>query len=486
MTGSYALGVDSSTGATKVEIVDIASGHLVATSRTPHPATTPPVSEQDPETWWRALLTCLEAVTDHLPSVGAIGISGQQHGLVALDRDDCPVRPAKLWNDTTSAAESEGLIARLGPDVWASAAGSVPGPSFTVTKLAWLQGHEPEHYRNVRRVGLPHDYLNLRISGRWTTDRGDASGTGYWSPSQGRYLPELLADADINVDDIEFPRVANPFEAIGSISSSRLLELGLDSNCLVAPGSGDNMCAALGLGVAPDDLVVSLGTSGTAYAVSNVSTSDAKGFVAGFADASGRFLPLVCTLNATKVTESVRALLGVDHAEFDTLALNSSQGANGLTLVPYFDGERTPNLPDASGSLLGIRNPLERTDLARAAVEGVTCGLLDGVDALLDNGVTARGRFFLIGGGARSESFAQVFACLSTRAVLIPENGETVARGAAVQAACVLGGESPSDIASRWKLDAGRVVEPAPCDGESATEVRARFREAAQASRPIK
>ncbi len=478
----YVIGVDSSTGATKVEIVDMASGELVSQGRASHPATTPPVSEQDPEVWWRALLTGLESVSDHLPLVGAMAISGQQHGLVALDHNDEPVRPAKLWNDTTSARESSDLISKLGPDTWASATGSVPGPSFTVTKLAWLQTHEPEHYRQVRRAGLPHDFLNLKTCGRWATDRGDASGTGYWSPSENRYLPELLADAGIAAGEIEFPRVANPFEAIGSVSNPQLIELGLEPTCIVAPGSGDNMCAALGLGVAPDDLVVSLGTSGTAYAISNTPTSDSQGLVAGFADATGRYLPLVCTLNATKVTESFRQLLGVDYDEFDRLALTAEQGANGLTLVPYFDGERTPNLPTASGALIGLRNPIRRSDIARAAFEGVTCGLLDGVDALLNNGVTARGRFFLIGGGSRSAAFAQTFASLSGRNVLVPDNDETVARGAAVQAACVAEGTSPSDLAARWRLDAGQVTEPGAPVGEPADDVRARYRLAVRAT----
>ncbi len=241
------------------------------------------------------------------------------------------------------------------------------------------------------------------------------------------------------------------------------------------------MCAALGLGVAPGDLVVSLGTSGTAYSVSNTPTGDPQGLVAGFADATGRFLPLVCTLNATKVTESIRALLGVDYAEFDRMALQSPQGAGGLTLIPYFDGERTPNLPGSSGGLVGLRNPIDRSGLARAAIEGVTCGLLDGVDALLNCGVTTEGRFFLIGGGSKSEAFGQVFASLSARDVLVPHNDETVARGAAVQAACAHGGESPGEVASRWQLDAGRVVEPRTEGGEPPDEVRARYRAASQA-----
>ncbi len=474
------LGADSSTGSTKVEILSLADGRLIDQARSPHPATTPPVSEQHPDTWWQAFLHCLDQVAENLPSVRAISISGQQHGLVVLDGADQPLRPAKLWNDTTSALESQQMIDLLGRQRWAHEVGSLPGPSFTITKLKWLSDHEPATFGSVRRVGLPHDYLNLKITGRWTTDRGDASGTGYWSPREGRYRADLLSEVGLDIDSIELPRVANPFASIGTVSSHELTNRGVASDTLVAPGSGDNMSAALGLGVGPGDLVVSLGTSGTAYAVSNTPTSDETGLVAGFADATGRYLPLVCTLNATKVTESFRALLDVDHTEFDRLAMAAPQGANGLTLVPYFDGERTPNLPNASGLLSGLRAPMNRPQIARAAVEGVTCGLLDGVDALLNAGVPLPGRFFLIGGGARSQAFATSFASLSGRSVLIPEADETVARGAAVQAACVATGETPTSIAERWQLDRAETVEPSIHEeAESAEAVRARYRHVA-------
>lgn len=475
----YVLGIDSSTGSTKVEVVDLATGDLVANASSGHPATTPPVSEQNPLAWWDALRSCLVEVKDHLPSVRALAVSGQQHGLVLLDGDDQPVRPAKLWNDTTSAEQSQALIDALGHHSWATQVGSIPGPSFTITKLAWMAQNEPEVLATAQKLGLPHDYLNLQLSGQWVTDRGDASGTGYWSPSTGTYMHELIQRAGVAATQLQLPRVAEPFESIGPVSNSIVQDFGLPADAIVAPGSGDNMGAALGLGVGPGDVVVSLGTSGTAYAVSNAPTTDERGLVAGFADATGNYLPLVCTLNATKVTESIRKLLNVDYAEFDQLALSAPQGANGVTLIPYFDGERTPNLPDATGSLVGLRTSVERSDIARAAFEGVACGLLDGVDALVDSGVVADGRFFLIGGGSRSEAFRQVFAGLSGRDIIIPTNDETVARGAAVQAACVLTGESPSTIADRWNLSAGTVVSPPSSPGESAQTVRSRYRAAA-------
>ncbi len=314
------------------------------------------------------------------------------------------------------------------------------------------------------------------------TDRGDASGTGYWSPSAEEYVPEAIDIAGGSLDQLELPRVANPFESIGFITNRSIRRLGLRKDVIVAPGTGDNMGAALGLGLVPGDVVVSLGTSGTAYAVSNTPTSDAHGLVAGFADATGRYLPLVCTLNATKVTESIRALLNVDYDGFDHLALDAPQGANGVTLVPYFDGERTPNRPEANGSLVGLRTSVQRSDIARAAIEGVACGLLDGVDALVNNGVAMNGLFFLIGGGSRSRAFGEVFASLSGREVIVPENDETVARGAAVQVACVLTGDGPSTVASRWGLGVGTVIAVPQESGDSAEVVRARYRSAAAES----
>ncbi len=475
-TSDLVAGIDSSTGATKVELVDLASGAVVGQARSPHAPTTPPVSEQDPQDWWRALVDCFEQLQEHLPAIRALSISGQQHGMVTLDADNVPVRPAKLWNDTTSAPQSTELIERVGATAWATSTGSIPGPAFTVTKLAWLAENEPDSLELVRRVGLPHDYLSFRLTGRWTTDRGDASGTGYWSPTSGEYLPDLVQAAGVRPAWIEFPEVLSPFEAVGVVTAPELLALGVGHDVVVGPGSGDNMCAALGLGVRPGDVVVSLGTSGTAYAVSEQPTNDESGFVAGFADATGRYLPLVCTLNATKVTESIRGLLNVSYEEFDELALSAPQGSNGLTLVPYFDGERTPNRPDATGALVGLRTSVERSDMARAGFEGVTCGLLDGVDALTTSGVVADGRFFLIGGGSKSAAFASIFASLSERDILLPASDETVARGAAVQAGCVLTGQEPDHLAAAWSLDQSRLVTPPDSVAVSASVVRDRYR----------
>jgi xylulokinase len=456
-------GVDSSTTATKVEVRDLDTGHVVGGGSAPHPPTQPPRSEQQPDTWLAAFEAAWRQAGD--PDVAAISVAGQQHGMVALDADRRVVRPAKLWNDTESAPEAAWLIGRLpgGRRAWADACGLVPVASFTITKLAWLQRHEPSAWERLAHVVLPHDWLTLELTGRLVTDRGDASGTGYWSAASGTYRHDLLALVDPARDwSTVVPRVLGPLEAAGEWHGA-----------LVGPGTGDNMAGALGVGLRPGDVVVSIGTSGTVYGVSDEPTADPSGIVAGFADATGRHLPLVCTLNATKVTDAVRRLLGVDHEELDSLALAGAPGAAGLTLLPYLDGERTPDRPNATGVLAGLRSDVGREQLARAAVEGVVCGLLDGLDALAAFAPTG-GQLIVVGGGARSRAYRQVLADLSGREVLVHHVREQVATGACVQAAAVAATSEPADVADAWKLGAGDIVEPGP-GATTASDVRAAY-----------
>jgi xylulokinase len=425
---------------------DADTGALVADGRAPHPATTPPRSEQHPAAWRDALA----AARAGLPAVDAISIAGQQHGLVALDSTGEPVRPAKLWNDTESAPDAQWLRGKLDDAEWANACGSVPVAAFTITKLSWLHRCEPDVWARVARVCLPHDWLTMQLTGSFTTDRGDASGTGYFSATEDAYRPELLAIVDGDRDwSAALPRVLAPTEAAG-----------VHDGAVVAPGTGDNMAAALGIGLAPGDVAISLGTSGTVFAVSDTPTFDASGAVAGFADATGRFLPLVCTLNATKVTDAIARLLGVTHEELDALALDVEAGARGVTVVPYFDGERTPDRPDATGTIAGLRSDATREQIARAAYEGVVCGVLAGLDALRAVGVDTTGRLVLVGGGARSGAYQRVVADLAGRTVTVPAPQEHVATGACVQAAAVLHGRAPHDIAAAWHLDTGTTVDP--------------------------
>ncbi|MEY4136045.1 MAG: hypothetical protein RL205_173 [Actinomycetota bacterium] len=438
-------GVDSSTQSVKVVVRDAETGALIRESRAAHPEGT----SVDPRAWWSALNSALDGMLD---GVSAMAVAGQQHGMVALDSAGEPVRDALLWNDTRSAAAADDLVREWGgPQAWADAVGSVPVAAFTVSKARWLAEHEPENAARAESMMLPHDYLTWNLAGRpevATTDRGDVSGTGYWSPATGSYRDDLFTLAFGR--QLRLPRVAAPAEIVGHTASG----------IAIAPGTGDNMGAGLALELAPGDVVVSLGTSGTAFACSSVPSADATGAVAGFADATGRFLPLVCTLNAARILTSTAAMLGVGFDELAELALSAPAGSQGLVLLPYFDGERTPNLPHATGSLHGItRANYTPANIARSAYEGMLGGLADAVDALVDVGVIP-GRIMLVGGAAANSAVAQVAATLFDVPIEIPTPGEYVADGAARQAAWALSGaaEPPS-----WGLgSAGERFEPAP------------------------
>ncbi len=410
--------------------------------------------------------------------VVAMAVGGQQHGMVVMDSSYEVIRPAKLWNDTESAPQAAAMVDKIGARSWADTTGSVPVAAFTITKLAWLAENEPEHFERVQYVLLPHDWLTFRLTGQLTTDRGDASGTGYWSPATQTWSTGLLNLIDGGRDwTMCLPKICEPTEAAGTLLGWVAGELGLPANVIVGPGSGDNMAAALGIGLKPGDVALSLGTSGTVYAVSSSPTADESGCVAGFADASGNYLPLVCTLNATKVSDFAMRMLGVSPEEFNDLVLSVPLGAGGLTLLPYLDGERTPNRPDATGTLVGVRSNTSRAEFARASVEGVVCGLLDGLDALAEAGVNTNGRLYILGGGAKSSAYRQTVADLAKRAIVVPASEEHVATGAAVQAAAVfrgLGPESLSTIAASWGLGTGVEVS-AMVTPDEADAVRARY-----------
>ncbi|MFZ8997486.1 MAG: xylulokinase [Ilumatobacteraceae bacterium] len=480
MGAPLVVGVDSSTQSVKVEARRLDTGDVVAVGSARHPATTPPVSEQDPNAWWTALVEACAALGECRRDVVAIAVAGQQHGLVLLDEGGVPLRPAKLWNDTTSAPQAERLVTALGAERWAARIGSVPVASFTITKLAWVAEHEPDVIARTARVMLPHDHLTWRLTGEHVTDRGDASGSGWFDAATGTVDLELLAMATGADWSGRVPTVLDATVAAGTLAEGAAVELGLPSGIVVGPGTGDNMGAALGLGLRAGDVAISLGTSGTAFAVSATPTRDASGAVAGFASASGEFLPLVCTLNATKVTDTVARWLGTDAAGLARLALDAAPSPGDVVLVPYFDGERTPNLPDATGTFVGLTNVTTREQLALAAHDGVLCGLLDGVDALRSAGASVNGRIFLVGGGARSEAYRRRLAELAGRPVTVPDTDETVATGAAVQAAVVTGSGSFEAVAQRWACGRGTDVEPLV----DATERRAAYAAARVSRRP--
>ena len=435
-------GVDSSTQACKVVIRDAADGRVVRWGRAAHPTGT----EVDPEAWWHALQAAV-ADAGGLADVDALAIGGQQHGMVALDSDGAVVRPALLWNDTRSAAAAEQLIAEFGVEALAARTGSVPVASFTSTKARWMRDAEPAEASRTAAIALPHDWLTWRLRGfgpgagvldELATDRSEASGTGYWNPVTGEYDREIL-EAALGHDAV-VPRVLGSDASAGTTAATDAAPAGIR----LGAGAGDNAAAALGLGARRGDAVISIGTSGTVFAVSERPVADPTGTVAGFADASGLFLPLIATLNAARVLDAIAALLGVDHHELGRLAASASPGSAGAVLQPYFEGERTPNRPDATATLFGMTlASTTRENVARAAIEGVLCGLADGLDAVRGQGIEVE-RALLIGGSAQNPAVASIAAEVFDVPVDVPEPGEYVAAGAAAQAAWMLDGERPT------------------------------------------
>lgn len=458
-------GVDTSTQSCKVVVRDAESGALVREGRAAHPDGT----EVDPAAWWRALEEA-SAQAGGLDDVAAVAVAGQQHGMVCLDEAGEVVRPALLWNDTRSAGAAAELTTELGgARWWADAVGLVPVASFTVTKLRWLAEHEPANAERTAAVCLPHDWLTWRLSagtggsggtsggnGGTTggkrpgldalrTDRGDASGTGYFSAVTNEYRLDILRQAFGREPLV--PTVLGPTGVAGTTAAGAPL----------GPGTGDNAAAALGVGARPGDVVVSIGTSGTVFSVAEKPAADESGAVAGFADATGRFLPLIATLNAARVLDAAGAMIGAGHDELSELALSGRPGADGLVLVPYLEGERTPNRPLSTGAVHGLTlRTATRAHLARAAVEGMLCALADGLDALVAQG-TVVNRVILVGGGARSEAVRRIAPEVFGHPVLVPAPGEYVADGAARQAAWVLaGGDGPPP---EWTLGAVETYE---------------------------
>jgi xylulokinase len=460
-------GVDSSTQATKVLVVDADDGSVVASGRAPHGvAGEAGARETHPDDWWQALAAALRG-TRRAGEVAAIAVAGQQHGLVALDAAGRPLRPAMLWNDTRAAPDAAALVRALGADRWAELMGAVPVASFTVAKWAWLRRLEPQVAAAARAVHLPHDHLNLRLTGQAATDRGDASGTCWWSTATGRYAQQVLELPAVRLDPDLLPPVLGPSDRAGEVSAAAAAELGLPAGAAVAPGSGDNMGAALGLGAGPGAPVLSLGTSGTAFAVSEARPADPTGIVAGFADAAGRFLPLACTLNATLAIDRLAGWLGLDR--------EAVEPGGEVVVLPWLDGERTPNLPHAAGSIEGLRHDTTPGQILRAAYEGAVAGLLDALDAIdaAGSGLDPHAPLMLVGGGAQGAAWRETVRRLGGRPVLVPRATELVALGAAVQAAAVLAGEQPADVARHWDTSAGELLDPLERDTAALERVAA-------------
>lgn len=453
-------GVDSSTQSCTLLVVDAESGEVVRSASTPHP----PGTEVDPNEWWAALQGAIAAVGG-LDDVAAVSVGGQQHGMIALDTEGQVLRPALLWNDTRSAGAARDLVSELGADQWAARVGTVPVASITAAKVRWLADHEPELADRVAALALPHDWLTWRLRGTGrladlVTDRSDASGTGYFDPVTNEYQRDLLALAlRRDSGDVHLPQVVSPSTALDGAGFA------------LGAGCGDNAGAALGLGLRAGQSSISIGTSGVVAAVSATATHDASGLVAGFADATGLHLPLACTLNGARVLDTVRGLFDVSHDELSRLALSADPGAGGVVHVPYLEGERTPNLPDSTGTFAGLTLATStRENLARAAVEGLWCLLAEAVDAMRAQGVQIEAAS-LIGGAAKSAAVRAIAPTVLGIDVTVPESAEYVALGAARQAAWALSG---ADEPPAWAVASVETVS-----GEHRPEILERYRAAA-------
>jgi xylulokinase len=452
-------GIDSSTQACKVVVCDADTGTVVREGRAGHPAGT----EIAPAAWESAAVEAI-ASAGGFDDVDAVAVGAQQHGMVCLDATGEVVRPALLWHDVRSADAALALVEELGGTrAWAQAVGVVPLAAITVSKLRWLADNEPHLADRAAAVCLPHDWLTWRLRGdtevaTLTTDRSDASGTGYYDAAGDGYRFDLLELA-MRGRRPELPAVLGP-------SGQKA-----GGGKVFGAGLGDNAAAALGLGAEEGDVIVSVGTSGVVAAVSANPVRDDNGLVAGFADGTGRYLPLVCTLNGARVIDAAAAILRVDHDELSRLAVSAPPGSEGLVLVPYLEGERTPNRPNATGALHGLRvSNATSANLARAAVEGLLCALADGLAQLTGHGIAAR-RIVLVGGGARSRALREIAPTVLGMPVLAPIPAEYVALGAARQAAWALRG-SPQPPAWKPPPTDEYTADPAPAVLERYARVR--------------
>jgi len=438
---SLYIGVDSGTQSVKAIALDAETGRVVAEARAPHhliEGLPPGHMEQHPQEWASAMDAAIGEVASKIDRtrVRGIGVSGQQHGFVPLDERGEVIRPAKLWCDTSTAPECAILTRKLGgPKSVIRKTGLPFLPGYTAPKVLWLKRHEPANFKRLRHILLPHDYLNFHLTGNYFMEFGDASGTGFLDVRRRVWSREAADAVDRRVAAC-LPPLSPSHESCGTLRPGIAARYGFPSGTMVSAGGGDNMMGAIGTGnVVPGAVTASFGTSGTIYAFSRKPVVDPTGEIAAFCSSTGGWLPLLCTMNVTGVTEQVRALFDWSLAELEAVAATAPAGADGLTLLPYFDGERTPNLPRGTGVYFGInRRTLERGHLARAAIEGATLGMNYGLRRLAALGVKAR-EIRLTGGGARSALWRQIAADIFGVPVVAMAQDESAALGGALQAA---------------------------------------------------
>jgi xylulokinase len=438
---SLYVGVDSGTQSVKAIALDADSGLVVAEARAPHHliAGLPPGHmEQHPQEWVAAMDAAIGEVASRIDRsrVRGIGVSGQQHGFVPLDEAGAVIRPAKLWCDTSTAAECAILTRKLGGPAAVIRKTGLPFlPGYTAPKVLWLKRREPGNFRRLRHILLPHDYLNLHLTGNYFMEHGDASGTGFMDVRKRAWSRAAMDAVDARVAGC-LPELSPSHEPCGTLRPLVARRYGFPEGTLVSAGGGDNMMGAIGTGnVVPGAVTASFGTSGTIYAFSRKPVVDPAGEIAAFCSSTGGWLPLLCTMNVTGVTEQVRSLFGWSLAELETAAAGAPAGSGGLVLLPYLDGERTPNIPKGTGVYFGLnRGTMAQGHLARSAIEGATLGMNYGLRRLSALGVKAR-EIRLTGGGARSGLWRQIAADIFGVPVVAMAQDESAALGGALQAA---------------------------------------------------
>ncbi|MCX6616310.1 MAG: xylulokinase [Acidobacteria bacterium] len=436
----YFLGIDAGTQSTKTLAVDAETGAVAASATAIYgllPDLPPGHKEQHPQTWLDAAdKTIREVVAKLRGPVRGIGVSGQQHGFVPLDERGQVIRPAKLWNDTSTAAECDQIMAAVGGrDRFIALTGNALPPGFTASKILWLKKHEPANFARLATVLLPHDYLNFWLTGIKRMEYGDASGTALMDVRTRAWSRPVLQAIDTALES-KLPPLDHSAMPHGPLRAELARQWGLgDGEVLVSSGGGDNMMGAIGTGnVASGVVTVSLGTSGTIYACSDTPVVDPKGEVAAFCDSTGKWLPLVCTMNVTVATEMVRDCFGMDHGALGEAAARVSAGSDGLLLIPFFEGERTPNCPQGTGVFFGVRPAVfDAPHLARAAMEGVTLGLNYGLNRMRELGLRPR-EIRATGGGAKNAVWRQIVADVFNAPVVCLNQEEGAAYGAALQA----------------------------------------------------
>jgi len=438
------LGIDCGTQGTKALLLDAESGEVLGQGSASHELINGPNGrrEQDTTQWIEAFerataAALAEAGVDGSRVLG-IGVSGQQHGLVALDKTGQVLRPAKLWCDTESAAENQRLLDWLGGESGSlQRLGVVIAPGYTVSKLLWMKEQQPQLFERIAHILLPHDYLNYWLTGRCCSEYGDASGTGYFNVRTRRWDLDVLRHIDsCGRLEAALPQLIEPHQAVGQLRPELAARLGLNPQAIVSSGGGDNMMGAIGTGnITPGAITMSLGTSGTLYAYSDDPSISPQPSVATFCSSSGGWLPLICTMNLTNANGAIRELLQLDLERFNALAAEAPIGAEGVTILPFLNGERVPALPQATASLHGLTaDNLTRANLCRAVIEGVTFGLRYGLDLLRDSGICSK-RIQLIGGGAKSPLWRQMVADMMATPVVCTTHSEAAALGGAIQAA---------------------------------------------------